>query len=182
MLCRYLYWRDTSIQGKRTLLTTVPGARNPCLTSIWETPYHSKREGPQKSLITLGVHLSEWCHFSQHELPHLNQCTALAVIRYTILQRSWLSLFLYIIWLLNNVCSRFWDRIKKFIYLLCLLIVNKPRDNLHSGDTSIQVASSIPTNGEGPNTSSPKNACVGGYYSRDTSLGPEGVPWIKVPL
>ena len=71
--------------------------------------------------------------------------------------------------------------------MLTLLIVNKPRDNLHSGDTSIQVAShagvfrgvrlsSIPTNGEGPNTSSPKNACVGGYYSRDTSLGPEGVP------
>ena len=33
-------------------------------------------------------------------------------------------------------CSRFWDSIKN-IYFLCLLIINNPQPNLHSGETCL---------------------------------------------
>ena len=42
-----------------------------------DTLRHSKRDWPQKSLISqLSVHWSQWWELSKHELSHSNRCTA----------------------------------------------------------------------------------------------------------
>ena len=56
--------------------------RKPGLISPQGT--RSKRDWPQKALITLSLHLSQWRQLSQHRLSHLNWCTSLVGMQHTI--------------------------------------------------------------------------------------------------
>ena len=99
----HLYSRDTSIQGTQTLVpekgfvsfvsvTSIKGthlfrgkpdifcgSRNPGLTFIQGTPWHLKSDWPQKALISLSVHQSQWWQlslqncFTQIDVLHLWQ-------------------------------------------------------------------------------------------------------------
>ena len=115
---------------------TFSWSRNPGLTSIQGTPYHSKSDCPQKSLISFCVRWSQWRQLS---LTISLKIGALHFGEFNTQHRGdkLIMNFLYIIKLLEIMTGRFRGRVRE-TFFICWLIINKPQPNLYSWDTFIQ--------------------------------------------
>ena len=85
----YLFWTDTSIQGKGTFFL---GPETSGFNLNWWITLAIKNKSKKWLTtkivdISLKVRLSQWWQLSKHELTHLNQCTAFVGIQHTTSQR-----------------------------------------------------------------------------------------------